>query len=78
MCKKILITGANGFIAKNIKEILGKKYNFFSVSRNTKYNILDLNSLLNIDEIDTVIHCAEKTFVPDSFLNQHEFLVLIF
>ncbi len=73
MFKKILITGANGFIAKNIKEILGKKYNFISVSRNTKYNILDLNSLLNIDEIDTVIHCAAKTFVPDSFLNQHEF-----
>ena len=78
MTRKILITGANGFIAKNIKEILSEKYSFYSISRNTKYNILDLNSFLNIDGIDTIIHCAAKTFVPDSFKINMNFIGLTF
>lgn len=73
MSKNILITGSNGFIAKNIIEVLGRKYNFLPISRNSKFRILNLKSLLKINEIDTVIHCAAKTFVPESFSNQYGF-----
>ncbi|MCT7468652.1 NAD-dependent epimerase/dehydratase family protein [Aliarcobacter cryaerophilus] len=70
--KNILITGSNGFIGSTLKNIL--KYNIIEVSRDNGYDILNLSSLLEIDlDIDTVIHLAAKTFVPDSFENPYDF-----
>ena len=40
----ILITGSNGFLAKNIISKL-KKYNFFTISRNE----LDLTNKIQVD-----------------------------
>ena len=42
MPKKLLITGSNGFIAKNIIDLLAKKYELDLISRNSKYRILQL------------------------------------
>lgn len=71
--KRILLTGANGFIGKNFIENFGLDYEIVKVTRESKYDILDLNSLLQINDIDVVIHAAAKTFVPDSFDNPYSF-----
>ena len=71
--KRILLTGANGFIGKNFIDILSKKYKIIKITRESEIDILNLESLLKIDYIDVVIHCAAKTFVPDSFDNPYEF-----
>jgi UDP-glucose 4-epimerase len=71
--KKILITGVNGFIGKNFIEQYKNKYEIIQVTRNSEFDILDLNTLLNIDEVEIVLHFAAKTFVPDSFDNPYDF-----
>lgn len=71
--KKILLTGANGFIGKNIREILNNEYEIIEVTRGSKYDINKLESLLEIDNIDIVIHTAAKTFVPESFNSPYAF-----
>lgn len=71
--QRILLTGSNGFIGKNIKALLGYQYEFIEVSRTSNYDISNVNSLLQINNIDAVIHCAAKTFVPDSFTNPYSF-----
>lgn len=71
--KRILLTGANGFIGRNVKALLGQQFELIEVSRNSHYDILHLDSLLQINNIDTVIHCAAKTFVPDSFADPYSF-----
>ena len=70
--KTIFISGASGFIGSNIVNSL--KYNFIQNSINSKINILDIQSLKKMEkEIDTVIHLAAKTYVPDSFKKPYEF-----
>lgn len=71
--KKILITGANGFIGKNFIEHYNEAYEIIQVTRDSKFDILDLDTLLDIDEVETVLHFAAKTFVPDSFDNPYDF-----
>lgn len=73
MKKKLLITGSNGFIGKNFIEYYSKEYEIIEVTKYSTYNILDLNSLLTINDIDVVLHFAAKTFVPHSFDNPYEF-----
>lgn len=71
--KKILLTGAHGFIGKNILETFIGRYQLVEVSRKSQYDILSLDSLMQIDDVDVVIHAAAKTFVPDSFNNPYTF-----
>lgn len=71
--KKILITGANGFIGKNFIEHYKDRYEIIQVTRDTKFDILNVDTLLDIDEVDTVLHFAAKTFVPDSFVYPYDF-----
>ncbi len=56
--KNILITGANGFIGKNVLEKLSEKFNFILASRVNGTDITDINSLRRIqaDTIDAVLH----------------------
>ena len=70
---RILLTGSKGFIGKNLVELLGDKYEFIEVTRDTEFDISDINSLLKINNIDVVIHTAAKTFVPDSFIQPYDF-----
>ena len=70
---KILLTGSKGFIGRNIVELLGDKHKIIEVTRGIKFDINNLNSLLDINDVDIVIHAAAKTFVPDSFIDPYNF-----
>ena len=65
MKNRVLITGAEGFIARNIIQELKHKVEFIKVSRKSYYKITNLLSFENLKNIDIAIHCAAKTFVPD-------------
>ena len=69
----VLITGPNGFLGKNIIEALGNDFNFIFVSRKTQYKIDELDTLLSIQKVDFVIHCAAKTFIPASLKDPYDF-----
>lgn len=71
--KKILITGANGFIGKNFIDEYKNKFEIIKVARDSKFDVLDLDALLEINEVDTVLHFSAKTFVPDSFEKPYDF-----
>lgn len=61
MSKKIFLTGANGFIGKNIIDKLGKKYKFFAPTHK-KLDLLNSDSVTNYfrknGPFDLVIHTA--------------------
>ena len=60
--KKVLITGSNGFIGRNLQEHLGTKYNIFPVSRR-EADLLDqkqVEQLFRQENIDVVIHSANQ------------------
>lgn len=62
MPKKILITGSGGFIGKNLKEYLSKKYNIFA-PRSFELELTNpdaVNKYFVNNQIDFVIHCANK------------------
>ncbi len=73
MNKKILITGSQGFIGKNLVLSLKHKFDIEEISRKTVYDINNLQSFSEMEKIDTVIHCAARTFVPDSFDKKYSF-----
>lgn len=69
--KKILITGSNGFIGKNLSQELRNDYEVFGIGRKNikqkNYYKINLNNQKKINEIfskikfDIVIHCAWYT-----------------
>ncbi len=63
MKKKILLTGGNGFIGKNIQEsFLNIKYDIFA-PRSFEVNLIDTESVDNFFKdkyFDIVLHCATK------------------
>lgn len=71
MKKKILITGSNGFIGKNIKEEIKNKHHVYGLGRKKKkernyFNInlnekKKLNQLFKKKKFDMIIHCAWYT-----------------
>ena len=66
---KLMITGASGFIGQHLSNAMERKNN--QIINISKSSGLDLakNSLLELDNVDKVIHLASRTFIPDSFDN---------
>lgn len=63
---KILITGGNGFIAKNLKEQLDNEYNLV-VLGSKEFNLLDSENVFNYikkNKFDVVIHTATYDAAP--------------
>ena len=77
MKNRVLITGAEGFIARNIIQELKHKVEFIKVSRKSYYKITNLLSFENLKNIDIAIHCAAKTFVPTHLQTHINFITLI-
>ncbi len=65
--KKILITGANGFVGRNlIKKINHKEYKVIQMSSKDG-DLTDINTWKDIEPCNYLIHLAGKTFVPNSW-----------
>jgi len=60
MSHKILITGAGGFVGRNLDEFLANKYDIIAAKR-TDLDLLDENkveSIIKKEKINFIIHCA--------------------
>lgn len=57
---KIFITGANGFIGKNLAEYLRGKYTIFEPSKSglNLFNERDVSRYFSHNDFDIIIHCA--------------------
>ena len=58
---KILITGSNGFIGKNIKEHFQTKFNEIFAPKRDELNLLNRNaveSYIKKNNFDVIIHCC--------------------
>lgn len=67
----VLVTGSNGFVGKNLL----KKSNEY-----IKFHPIELNKIILKDtqshssfSVDHIIHLAAKTYVPESWVNPHDF-----
>ena len=78
MSKNILVTGANGQVAKELKELSKldeySDFNFLFVDRDELdiTNIDDINNLFNKNSIDIIINCAAYTDVERAESNEEE------
>ena len=67
---KVLITGADGFIGKELSAKLKEKnFTIISASRINGINLTKWDIVKAIDSVDVIIHLAAKTSVQESFLN---------
>ncbi|MEI8073452.1 MAG: NAD(P)-dependent oxidoreductase [Bacteroidota bacterium] len=71
---KILVTGANGFVGKNLCRALKQLNHDVIELTSSAGDIIDTKTWETIPPTDTVIHLAAKTFVPDSWKNPDLFL----
>ena len=72
--KKILITGSDGFVGKNLIRYL-KNYSFQIIETKDKSFDLKLNeSWKQIEKCDYLIHLAGKSFVPKSWEEPARFI----
>ena len=69
MKKKILLTGASGFIGKSFLQVYSKKYDIFFLKKNTFKDENSLEELLNLSKPDIIIHAGANTNISNSFNN---------
>lgn len=74
--KKVLVTGAGGFIGKRLCKLLAEQHFDFIEHHSSDSNISDSNALNKYNGLGVtdVIHLAAKTFVPDSWNDIDGFL----
>ena len=58
---KILITGTNGFIGRNLKEYFQDRYEKIFFPKRMELNLLDakaVSSYLKVNSFDIIVHCG--------------------
>lgn len=74
--KKILITGSNGFIGRNLLEQLGNEYNIDAPKRE-ELNLLDQDSVekyLDTNKFDIIIHSAIQNTLGEAKIFENQAL----
>lgn len=72
--KKILITGAKGFVGAAVLQLLKSKgYDVIETHGTVTHNLCDWEFVKDLPKADVIIHLAGKSFVPDSFTNPLSF-----
>jgi nucleoside-diphosphate-sugar epimerase len=71
---KILITGQSGFIGKHLTNAIKKTgHEIISADLSNGIDICDFNQLESLERPELIIHLANLSFVPASFVNPAEF-----
>jgi nucleoside-diphosphate-sugar epimerase len=66
--KRILVTGAQGFVGRHLMRGLGNEHTMVGVDLADGLDLADFASFERIEgDFDCVIHLAARSFVPDSF-----------
>ncbi|MBE8233259.1 MAG: NAD(P)-dependent oxidoreductase [Endozoicomonadaceae bacterium] len=73
MIKNILVTGASGFIGKNLCDFLSEQSYIVKRLTSSDGDITEKSTLSSIKDVDFVFHLAGKTYVPDSWNKPTEF-----
>ena len=70
----ILVTGHTGFVGTNLVKKLQDNFTVVSTNKNSgqRIDVLEKSQLLDIDDVDTVIHLASKTSIVDSISNPYD------
>lgn len=74
--KKILVTGSNGFIGKNLVEGLSKDYRVFALKRD-ELDLLkkeEVHKYLNKNKFDIIIHSANQNSTRNTLVSEYEIL----
>lgn len=70
----IVVTGSAGFIGKVVcRKLKSEGHNVVEIDTAYGQDVVNLNSLNNINRCDQIIHLAAKSYVPDSFINPYDF-----
>jgi UDP-glucose 4-epimerase len=71
---KILVTGHSGLIGTHLVNKLKSEYSVVTTNKNNglRINVLDKSQLLDLEEVNAVIHLAAKTSVSDSISNPYD------
>jgi nucleoside-diphosphate-sugar epimerase len=72
---KILLTGHSGFIGTCLQNKLRGKFDFVtsaSTEEGQRIDVLDKTELEALEGLDTVIHLASKTSIPESISNPYD------
>jgi UDP-glucose 4-epimerase len=65
--KKIIITGAGGFLGKHLVSAISGHMDLLPLYHNPEMDLLNKVYVENLPSSETVIHLAGKSFVPDSW-----------
>ncbi|CAM3853553.1 NAD-dependent epimerase/dehydratase family protein [Aquirufa aurantiipilula] len=68
MMKRILVSGSNGFIGKNLCQALSRRnYQVIQIPSSSEFDLCDITNVENLPDVDIIIHLAAKSYIPESF-----------